>query len=147
MVVSACQIQELNPQIWDKSQQKNFSRLINGHENQEVHEKQAILWLENIYIRLKLATFQHLLLVLLLPNIKTFWLPLVWQREEVSPLVALDASDKQNKEGAWKNKAGDGASGVVREEAELLNDDGNCGEVKRGQLAILGAFLGASAKY
>jgi len=70
MVVSACQIQELNPQIWGKSQQKNFSRLINGHENQEVHEKQAILWLENIYIRLKLATFQHLSYIKIPRNLK-----------------------------------------------------------------------------
>jgi len=60
----------LNPQIWGKSQQKNFSGLINGYENQEVHEKQAILWLENIYIRLKLATFQHLLQEIL-GNLKT----------------------------------------------------------------------------
>ena len=60
MVVLARQIQEAAPSIWDKSQQKHVSGLINDHENQEVHEKQAILWLENIYIRLKLDTFQHL---------------------------------------------------------------------------------------
>jgi hypothetical protein len=33
---------------------------------------------------------KEIVLVFLLLNAKTFWLPLVWQREEASPLVALD---------------------------------------------------------
>lgn len=50
----------LTPQIWDKSQQKNFSGLTHDWKNQKAHEKQVILWLKNIYICLKLDTFQHL---------------------------------------------------------------------------------------